>query len=298
MATVPHLLPALITPFTEDGELDLEAHRRNLKKLWKAGIRGFLIAGSTGEGPYLEPGERMALVETAREQLGKKAYLACGVAAETVRQGKAMIEEAATSANSVLVITPTTLTRNRTQYVEGYYEELAESSSLPLFLYSVPSVTAFELGEEVVSRLAEHPNIVGMKDSGGHPVRLQRILATTPSDFLLFTGSTQAVTLAMAAGAHGAITASTNYMPKRVLETVSTARSDPIKARPIQAEISRIAAAVEMHGVPGVKFASRLSGLHPGLPRLPLRPLPESDWAAISSALSLPRPLEPTGPDK
>lgn len=278
-------MPALVTPFDEKGEVDLDAHCRNLRKLWKAGIRGFLIGGSTGEGPYLEPGERAALIEAAREQLGKKAYLICGVAAETVRQGKAMIEEATSAANAVLVITPTTLTRNRPKYVEGYYQDIAEASALPVFLYSVPSVTAYELPEDVVIRLAEHPNIVGMKDSGGHPVRLQRILSSVPEDFLLFTGSTQAITLALAAGCYGAITASTNYIPKKVLETVKAAREHPIKARPLQAELSRISAAVEVHGIPGVKFASEVAGFSPRLPRKPLQPLPAAQGEAITAAL-------------
>ncbi|MFN2487450.1 MAG: dihydrodipicolinate synthase family protein [Acidimicrobiia bacterium] len=281
MRSPPELMPALVTPFDHEGEIDLDAHRRNLKKLWKAGIRGFLIGGSTGEGPYLEPGERAALVAAAREQLGKKAYLACGVAAETIRQAKTMIAEATAGANSVLVITPTTLTRNRPRYVERYYQELVESSPLPVLLYSVPSVTAFELPEEVVSSLAQHANIVGMKDSGGHPVRLQRILGSVPADFDLFTGSTQAVTLAIAAGVHGAITASTNYMPKKLLETVKAARDDPVKARPLQADISRIAMSVETYGIPGVKYAATRAGFSPGLPRAPLRELEPEEKAAL-----------------
>lgn len=281
MVSIPHLLPALITAFDSDGEVDLDAHRRNLKKLWKAGIKGFLVAGSTGEGPYLEAGERAALIETARDQLGKKAHLICGVAAETIRQARGMIDEAAEGANSVLVITPTTLTRNRPQFVERYYLDLAESSPLPVLLYSVPSVTAFELPEEMVSSLAQHPNIVGMKDSGGHPVRLQRILGSVPPDFDLFTGSTQAVTLALAAGVHGAITASTNYMPKKLLEMVKAARDDPIKARPLQADISRIAMAVEAYGIPGVKYAATRAGFSPGLPRAPLRELEPAEKAAL-----------------
>jgi dihydrodipicolinate synthase/N-acetylneuraminate lyase len=292
MDAIPRLMPALVTPFDEHGEIDIEAHQRNLKKLWKAGIRGFLIGGSTGEGPYLEPGERALLVDAAREQLGKKAYLTCGVAAETIRQAQAMIEEASASANSVLVITPTTLTRGRAQYVESYYEELAEASPLPIMLYSVPGVTAVELAEDTVARLATRPNVIGMKDSGGHPVRLQRIVAAVPEDFRLFTGSTQAVTLAMAAGAYGAITASTNYMAKKVLETVNTARTDPIKARPLQAEISRLAAAVERYGIPGVKFAAERAGLRPGVPRRPLMPLSEEQAEGLKAEMNFDRSVK------
>ena len=177
MPALPYLLPALITPFDDAGEVDLDAHRFNLKTLNGQGINGFLIAGSTGEGPYLDPGERRSLVSSAREEL-PETYLMCGIAAETVRQAQAMISEAASGgADAALVITPTTLTRNRSQLVGGYYQQLADWSPLPLFLYSVPSVTAFELPEELVVELSQHPNIIGMKDSGGHPVRMQRLVA-------------------------------------------------------------------------------------------------------------------------
>lgn len=280
--TLPRLLPALITPFDQAGEIDLAAHRHNLSTLWERGIKGFLIAGSTGEGPYLETGERHTLVKEARKRLGRKAYLTCGISAETERQAMAMIKEAAAAkADSVLVITPTTLTRSRTTYVEAFYLDVADASPLPVLLYSVPGVTAFELPEDSIARLAQHPRIIGIKDSGGHPVRMQRIIASVPADFIVFTGSTQAVTLAVAAGAHGAITASTNYIPEKVLETVTSARRSANKARALQQEISRISAAVEAHGIPGVKAAAGGAGLEPGLPRLPLSLLPEPESARL-----------------
>jgi dihydrodipicolinate synthase/N-acetylneuraminate lyase len=277
MATPPHLLPALVSPFTRAGDVDLAAHRHNLTTLWERGIRGFVLAGSTGEGPYLESGDRRLLVEIARTTLPKRAFLLCGIATETVRQGVAFIQEAAAGgADGVLVMTPTTLTRGRPPYVESYYRLIADSSPLPVYLYSVPAVTAFELPDDLAASLAQHPNIAGIKDSGGHPVRIQRLVAGAPSDFVVFTGSTQAVTLAIAAGAHGAITASTNYMAEKLLRTVATARRSPLKARALQQEISSISAQVEAHGIPGVKAAAALAGLRPGYPRAPLQPLPAS----------------------
>ena len=286
MPAVPRLLPALVTPFDVSGDLDPKAHRHNLTTMWDRGIRGFVIAGSTGEGPYLEPGERRDLLAEARKALGKKAYLVCGVNAETVRQARLMIDETVEGgADAVLIITPTTLTRNRLPYVEGFYSKLASESSLPVMLYSVPSVTAFELPDDSVARLAAHSNIIGIKDSGGHPVRLQRILAAAPEDFLVFTGSTQAVTLAVAAGAHGAITASTNYMPERLSETIAAARRQPANARPLQQQISRISAAIESYGIPGVKAVAAAAGLQAGYPRLPLRALSKKDSERLARLL-------------
>jgi 4-hydroxy-tetrahydrodipicolinate synthase len=265
MTSMPRLMPALVTPFGRDGAIRFEHHRHNLGTLWDQGIRGFLLGGSTGEGPYLEPGEREALTSEARAILGKKAVLLCGIAAETVRQAAAMMREAAGGgADAVLVITPTTLTRNRLKYVDGFYRAVADISP-----------------EDLVAGLAHHPNIIGIKDSGGHPVRLQRILASVPDGFAVFTGSTQALTLAVTAGAHGAITASANYMPGRLLATVKLARTQPLKARPLQQEISRISAAVESFGIPGVKSAATSAGLKPGFPRLPLRSLSRAEHARL-----------------
>ncbi|MEX0666950.1 MAG: dihydrodipicolinate synthase family protein, partial [Acidimicrobiia bacterium] len=275
-------------PFDEVGEIDFAAHRHNLSTLWERGIKGFLIAGSTGEGPYLETGERHTLVKEARKRLGRKAYITCGISAETERQAMAMIKEAADAkADSVLVITPTTLTRNRMGYVEAFYRDIADESPIPVLLYSVPGVTAFELPEDSIARLAEHPRIVGIKDSGGHPVRMQRMIAAVADNFVVFTGSTQAITLTVAAGAHGAITASTNYIPEKVLETVTSARRNAVKARPLQQEISKVSAAVEVHGIPGVKAAAEAAGLQAGHPRLPLASLPEPESGELRALVEL-----------
>ena len=267
-------MPALITPFDRAGEIDLAAHRHNLGILSEKGIKGFLLAGSTGEGPYLEPGERYPLVSAARKTLGRRATVICGVAAETTRLALRLIAEAVDGgADAVLVMTPTTLVRSRIQYVESYYLAVADASPVPVYLYTVPAVTAFSLPEASIIRLAAHPNIVGVKDSSGDPLRMQRLLPTVPPEFELFTGSSQALSQALGAGAYGAITASTNYLPELAQRIVRSARRNPVETRALQAQLSAIAIEVESHGIPGVKVAAEIAGLRAGLPRLPLEPL-------------------------
>jgi len=268
-------MPALITPFDRAGEIDLGAHRHNLGILSEKGIRGFLLAGSTGEGPYLEPGERYPLVSAARKTLGRRVHLVCGVTAETTRLGLRLVAEAADGgADAVMVMTPTTLVRSRIQYVENFYGALADAATVPVYLYTVPSVTAFSLPEASITRLAAHPNIAGVKDSSGDPLRMQRLLPTVGPEFELFTGSSQAMSLAISAGAYGAITASTNYLPELVIRIVRGARRNPVETRVLQAQLSIVAAEVESHGIPGVKVAAEAAGLRAGFPRLPLEPLP------------------------
>jgi len=283
MPLTPEFMPALITPFTRDGEINTKAHSANMKKLADAGIEGFVIGGSNGEGPYLEPGERMRLVETGRR---RKTYLMVGVAAETTRTAMAQVGEAVEAkADSVLVMTPTTLSRGRDEVLTRFYKRIADASPLPVFLYSVPGVTAVNLPVGVIAKLSRHRNIVGMKDSSGDVVRLQSIIDATPSDFILYSGSSRALTAAIAIGCHGAITGSGNYAPALVMEVLATAKDSPAKARKLQKRLSAISAEVEAHGVPGVKAAAKASGLEPGHPREPLTRLPRATEQAIAKLI-------------
>lgn len=276
-------MPALITPFTRSGEIDTRAHTTNLRTLAEAGIEGFAIGGSNGEGPYLEPGERLRLVKAGRR---RKAHFMVGVAAESTRVALNQVQEAADGgADSVLVMTPTTLTRGRDEAVLRFYRTIADASAVPVFLYSVPAVTAYSLPLELVWRLSRHDNIVGMKDSSGDVVRLQSILDAAPSEFLLYSGSSRALTAAIAVGCHGAITGSGNYVPDLVLKTLAAAREDPVKARKHQKQLSAISADVEAHGVPGVKAAAKAAGLDPGHPREPLTRLSRGAETSIAKLI-------------
>ncbi|MEX1272085.1 MAG: dihydrodipicolinate synthase family protein [Acidimicrobiia bacterium] len=286
MSSFPRYLVALITPFTADGELDLEAHRHNLTTLAATGINGFVIGGSNGEGPYLEAGERTQLVSVGRETLGDDAHIMCGVMAETVRNATRQLGEATEAgADSVLCLTPTTLTRNRPEAVERYFTAVAEASTLPMMLYSVPITTAYNLEETTIERLSTHPNIHGMKDSSGDPVRMQSIVGSVPEDFLMWSGSSPALTLVVTAGAYGSITGSGNYVPYLVQETLSASLNDPLEARSLQARLGAISRTVEPKGIAAVKAASQAAGLRPGHVRAPLADVPSGLAAELQEAV-------------
>jgi 4-hydroxy-2-oxoglutarate aldolase len=286
MKTPPRLLPALVTPFTRSGEIDLDAHAHNLAFLADQGVKGFLIAGSTGEGPYLDPGERRALTETARAIFGGRTFLLVGIAAETTRSAHAQALEAEQGgADAVLAMTPTSLARGDHEAVRRFYLDLADASTLPVMVYSVPLYTAYAIPNQTVLDLAQHPNIVGMKDSGGDVARMAALVQGT-SDFHLFTGATRSITFCLAAGAHGAITASSNYLAPMVLDVIAKARRSPRSALAAQAELTRIASAVEAYRVPGVKAAGEVVGLRAGYPRAPLERLAARDRKRIAALMN------------
>ena len=277
-------MPALVTPFTRAGEIDVAAHEHNLALLAEEGMKGFVLGGSNGQGPYLEPGDREQLISAGRRL---KTHLMCGIVAESTRMAQAQVAEAEEAgANSVLVLTPTTVARARDEAMLRFYEDVSDQAGVPVFLYSVPPVTGYSLPVELVERLSRHENIHGMKDSSGDVVRLQTIVEATPESFLLYSGASRALAAAVAVGCHGAITGSGNYLPALVLDTLSAAREDPEKARRLQKRLSRISSEVEAQGIPGVLAAARAAGLDPGYPRLPLTRLSRGAETAIAKLIT------------
>ena len=283
MRPAPEYMPALITPFTRGGEIDTKAHTHNLRVLADAGITGFVIGGSNGEGPYLEPGERSRLVKAGRR---RNAHFMVGISAESTRVALRQVQEAADSAaDSILLMTPTTLARGRDDAVLRFYRTVADMSPLPIFIYSVPSVTGYSLPIELVWRISRHEKVIGMKDSSGDVVRLQSIIDAAPPGFILYSGSSRALTAAIAVGCHGAITGSGNYLPRLVLETMEAAKASPEKARRLQKRLSAVTADVEAHGIPGVKAAAKAAGLDPGYPREPLTRLSKGAETSIAKLI-------------
>ncbi len=283
MLPPPEYMPALITPFTRSGEVDTRAHTHNLRILSEAGITGFVIGGSNGEGPYLEPGERGRLVKTGRR---RKAHFMVGISAESTRVAVRQVQEAADAeADSILVMTPTTLARGRDDAVLRFYRTIADMSPLPVYLYSVPGVTGYNLPIELVWRLSRHEKVLGMKDSSGDVVRLQSIIDATPPGFTLYSGSSRALTAAMAVGCDGAITGSGNYLPALVLQIMAATKESPATARRLQKRLSSVSADVEAHGIPGVKAAAKAAGLDPGYPREPLTRLSRGAETSIAKLI-------------
>lgn len=286
MHSPPPLLVALITAFGTDGEIAIDDHTHNVAHLMERGIEGFVIGGSTGEGPYLEDGERSRLVASARAVAGDEAYIVGGTAAQSTRTANRQVAEiAAGGADAALVLTPTSLVRGNHLAVRDFYVQVADAAQIPVFLYSVPRVTGYELPVDVIATLAGHPMIIGLKDSGGRPYRMQEVARNVASDFLQFAGASSSIAPSLAAGGYGAITASTNYLGPQVDYLVESVRRGAGDVAAQQAAIAAVTKVVEAHGVVGTKAAAVLSGMRSAGVRRPLRPLDASAVAEIRQVL-------------
>lgn len=279
MRPPPRVVPALITPFGDDGSIDTDAHRHNLTTLAGRGVEGFVLSGSTGQGPYLMPGERKTLISTARRALGAEPYLLCGVQAESVAQALAQGDEAAEGgADAMLVMTPTTLIRGDHEAVARFYRLLGDRAPLPVFLYSVPATTGYQIPVEVTIDLASHSNIAGIKDSGADADRVPPLAAAIEDGFVVMAGSSRVVNEFMLNGAHGAITSSANYAFDLIVDAVTDDAA--------QQRLSGLATAVEKFGLAGTYAAAEATGLIAGAMRLPLQPLDGVDRTAVADLVS------------
>jgi 4-hydroxy-2-oxoglutarate aldolase len=168
-----------------------------------------------------------------------------------------------------------------------HYTEVAEASPVPVLLYNVSMFTGVNLQPDAVERLASHPNIVGMKESGSDIAQIAEFVARTPDDFTVLAGSATTLVHALCAGCDGAILALAALLPDQCFELmrmVSEGRLD--EARTLQQKVLPIAKSVGgTYGVPGLKAAIHLLGFTGGPPRPPLRPVAPSTIDIIRGQL-------------
>jgi 4-hydroxy-2-oxoglutarate aldolase len=173
------ILAPVVTPFTAGSEdLDLDGFRANLRAHLADGLAGIVVAGSTGEAALLSEEERSRLVGAAREEVPGDRWLIAGTGAESTRQCVERSRAAhAAGADAVLVVAPHYYANAMTAgALLAHYRRVADESPLPVILYNIPKYMHFALPAELVAQLAEHPNVIGIKDSSGDLAMLKGFL--------------------------------------------------------------------------------------------------------------------------
>lgn len=268
------LLP-FTTPFDSAESVDLGALRANIEKWNETGVRGYVALGSTGERVHLDEGECLAVIEAARESVPDHLSLIAGAGQASTRTTINEVRRfAQAGAESVLVITPHFYRKAMTdEALIAHYLAVADASSVPVILYSMPDLTGIALAPPVVARLSEHENIIGIKDSSSDLVNLAETLARVPSDFAVLTGNGPLLYAALSAGARGAILAVgcvAAELSVAVYEAVEAGEYE--RALRLQRRLTPLARAVTTrYGIGGLKAALDIIGYEGGSVRAPLR---------------------------
>lgn len=282
------MVPAVST-FTVDGELDGAAFQRNLDAHLSFGMDGVLVGGSSGESALLENDDRRQLLAWARERLPREKWLIAGIGSESTRLTIQRAKDAAAAgADAVLVISPHYFLKRMTEAaLLAHFRAVADASPLPVLLYNMPAYSHIVLSPGFVHEMAQHPNVIGMKDSAGNIPVLQQYLEAQSDAFKVLTGSGGTVVPALAAGASGAILAIALYAGPAVRRMVDTYRTgDHEAAAAMQATLTPLATDIAgAMGPAGIKAAMDLVGLHGGPTRAPLLPVSAEERAIVHARL-------------
>lgn len=273
------LYTPIVTPFRHD-TVDDAALRRNVERYMQTRLHGLVVLGSNGEAVMLDDQEAERVIAAARSAMPASRPLIAGTGAESTKATiAACVRAARAGADAVLVRTPSFFKNMMTSdvYVR-HYAAVAEASPVPVLLYNVSMYTGVTLPPDAVGLLAEHPNIVGMKESGSDAALLADYISRSGPQFFVFAGSGVTYFSGLVAGAEGAILALAGVVPDacaEILDLVAAGRI--LEARSIQRRLTPLARTIGgLHGVPGLKAALDLMGYEGGQPRLPLGPPPPS----------------------
>jgi 4-hydroxy-2-oxoglutarate aldolase len=274
------IIPALTTPFESHGAVALGRMRENIAAYNRTGLSGYLAFGSTGESVLLDRGEFEQALAAVREAAAPGRILIAGTGAESTAETISRTEVAAKLSYDYALVCPPCYFKpamNSHVLVE-HYRRVADASSIPILLYSVPQFTGVPIEVDVAARLAEHPNVVGMKDSSGNVERVGAILAAVPDTFELLTGASTTVLPSMAVGAKGGILALADFLPELCVALYDAiVAHDEQKSLELQRRlIAPTARIVAGMGVAGVKYAMDRRGYYGGPVRAPLLPLGEA----------------------
>jgi len=288
------VFPPIPTPFNTDGDIDLDRLRDNLDRWKEQPLSGYVIGGSNGEFVSLTPDERVEVVQEARVTIPSDSLLIAGSGMESTRATVELtLQMAEVGADAVIVVTPSYYKGLMSAAaLENHYRQVADASPVPIILYSVPANTGVDLQLEAVVRLANHPNVVGIKDSGGSVAKIGAMVHETPDGFQVLAGSAGFLLGALAVGAVGTIAALANIAGPELVEMLTQFRSGNLTlAQEIQQRLIEVNTAVTTRfGVPGLKSALDMMGYYGGPVRSPLLPLSDEErgtlrWVLEKAAL-------------
>ncbi|MCE5209081.1 MAG: dihydrodipicolinate synthase family protein [Chloroflexi bacterium] len=278
--TISGLFAPIPVPFNKDESLALDKLETNLKRWLSQPLDGVVLPGSNSEAPYLSDDERLAVWQVCGQVFrdSGKIWLAGTGVERTPDTIRLTLKAAECGAAGTLVVPPHYYKKDMTHEVLlAHYRSLADASPIPVMIYNIPAFTGIDFELKTLIALAEHPNIIGMKDSSSNVLKMGQLLQARP-DFIVFAGTGGALLPFLSIGAAGCISALSNVAAVPLKEIMNAfAACDLEKARRIQISIMEINFAVTGgYGVPGLKYAMDQTGFYGGPPRRPLLPVGEA----------------------
>jgi 4-hydroxy-tetrahydrodipicolinate synthase len=272
------VLTAMITPFTDEGQLDADGAATLARWLVAHGSDGLVVAGTTGEGPTLTDDEDIVLWTAVREAVDVPIIAGTGTN-DTRHTCELSQRAAATGVDGLLVVAPYYNKPSQAGF-EAHYRAVAAATDLPIVLYDIPGRTGRKVDTDLIVRLANDlPTLAGLKDAAGNPAETARVIAGAPADFDVYSGDDPMTLPLLAVGAVGVIGTATHWAGAQMGELIDAfAKGDHDRAREVNATLFEsywYESREHAQFAQCVKTAMRCLGLPSGPCRLPIGPEPE-----------------------
>jgi len=283
------IFPPIPTPFDAAGEIDLKALARNFERWNRYPLSGYVVLGSNGEFPYLSESEKLTYFEAARKHIPRGKLFMAGTACESAHGTIALTKKAASlGADVAILITPSYYkSRMDAAGLSHYYQSVADASPIPVSMYNMPANTSVDMAADVIIKLSQHPNIVGLKDSSGNLAKLGEVIRSARPGFQVLAGSAGFLYPALCVGAVGGVLALANIAPQECCDILSLfSHGKHEDARELQLRmIAPNTAVTARFGVPGLKAALDMLGYYGGNPRSPMLPLSDGQKETLRNIL-------------
>ncbi|MBC9246602.1 4-hydroxy-tetrahydrodipicolinate synthase [Paracoccus sp. 11-3] len=280
-------IPALVTPFTPDGELDLGTLKKLVEWHVEQGSHGLAPVGTTGESPTLSHDEHRQVIEEVIRAVDGRIPVIAGAGSNSTREATGLVQFAQEAgAQGALVVTPY-YNKPTQDGLIAHYTTLHDASDLPIIIYNIPPRSVIDMSPETMGKLAELPRIVGVKDATGKLERVSLQRMTCGKDFIQLSGEDATALAFNAHGGVGCISVTANVAPKLCAEFQNaTLAGDFATALDYQDRLMPLHTAIFVEpGLVGVKYAMSRLGLCQERVRLPLTPLTDATRRQIDAAL-------------
>lgn len=280
-------LVAIATPMREDGSLDDAALRTLIDFHITEGTDGIVVVGTTGESPTVDVEEHCHLIRTTVAHAAGRVPVIAGTGANSTKEAIELTQFAKEAGvDAVLSVVPY-YNRPTQEGMYQHFRAIAEAVDVPVILYNVPGRTVADMSNDTTLRLAEIPNVIGVKDATGNIDRATDLILRAPKDFGLYSGDDMTCMATILLGFHGTISVTANVAPRLMHEMcVAAANLEAAKARAIHFQLQALHRDLfcEANPIP-VKWALYKMGLIPNGIRLPLTTLTSANHAKVLAAL-------------
>lgn len=277
------VLTAMVTPFTDNGEVDYEEVKRLAVYLIENGNDSLLVCGTTAETPTLTHDEKVNIVKTVKEAVGDRAKIVVGTGTNCTRTTiEATKEMEALGADGILVVEPY-YNKPSQEGLYQHFKAVAEATTLPVILYNIPGRCGINMSPELIARLAQIPNIVAVKEAAGSIEQVSKIKTLVPDDFIIYSGDDSLTLPMMAVGAYGIISVAAHVVGKPIRAMVDAYAAGKVEeAAALHKKLYPIFKSLFITSNPvPVKYALSQVGIGNGKVRLPLVEASDADKAVI-----------------